>query len=43
MNAGKPTRSTDRIERLARSMLGAALLAAVAWAVAGNSLGLLAG
>ncbi|MFC5569659.1 hypothetical protein ACFPN1_06250 [Lysobacter yangpyeongensis] len=41
MNAGKPTRSNDRAERLARSMLGAALLAAVVWAVMGNSLGLL--
>ncbi|WP_460714125.1 hypothetical protein [Lysobacter terrae] len=43
MNAGKPTRSTDRIERLSRSMLGAALLAAVAWAVMGSSMGVLAG
>jgi hypothetical protein len=37
MNAGKPTRSTDRIERLARSMLAAALLIAVTWAVIGNT------
>jgi hypothetical protein len=37
MNAGKPTRSNDRIERLARSMLAAALLAAVVWAVMGNA------
>jgi|SoimicmetaTmtLPC_FD_contig_123_5606_length_1127_multi_7_in_1_out_2_2 hypothetical protein len=36
MNAGKPTRSGDRLERLARSMLGVALLAAVTWAVTGN-------
>ena len=35
MNAGKPTRS-DRIEGLARGMLAIVLLAAVAWAVAGN-------
>ncbi len=37
MTAGKPTRSTDRFERLARSMLGLALLAALAWAVIGNA------
>lgn len=37
MTAGKPTRSNDRLERLARSMLGAALLAAVTWAVLGNA------
>jgi hypothetical protein len=37
MNAGKPARSNDRIERLARSMLGAALLIAVTWAVLGNT------
>lgn len=43
MNAGKPTRSTDRLERVARSMLAVALLAAVAWAVMGNSTGLLPG
>lgn len=37
MNAGKPTRSTDRTERVARAMLAIALLAAVAWAVVGNT------
>jgi hypothetical protein len=31
MNAGKPTRSTDRLERVARSMLAVALLIAVAY------------
>lgn len=41
MNAGKPTRSSDRMERVARTMLAIALLAAVAWAVMGNSMGLL--
>jgi hypothetical protein len=43
MNAGKPTRSRDRLERVARAMLGFALLAAVAWALTGNHLGLLPG
>ena len=43
MTAGKPTRSTDRLERIARSMLGAALLAAVAWALMGNSTSMLTG
>ncbi|GAB3349935.1 hypothetical protein [Lysobacter tyrosinilyticus] len=43
MTAGKPTRSTDRLERFARTMLGAALLAAVAWALMGNSTSLLTG
>lgn len=43
MNAGKPVRSSDRLERIARSMLAVALLAAVAWAVMGNSTGLFAG
>ncbi|MFC5577452.1 hypothetical protein ACFPOA_05395 [Lysobacter niabensis] len=43
MNAGKPTRSRDRLERVARAMLGFALLAAVAWAVMGNNMGLLPG
>lgn len=37
MNAGKPTRSSDRIERIARSMLAAALLAAVVWALVGRN------
>jgi hypothetical protein len=31
MNAGKPTRSTDRLERIARSMLAIALVIAVAY------------
>lgn len=39
MTAGKPIRSNDLLERLARSMLGAALLVAVTWAVLGNSVG----
>jgi len=43
MNAGKPTRSRDRLERVARAMLGFALVAAVAWAVMGNNMGLLPG
>lgn len=43
MNAGKPTRSSDRIERVARGMLAIALLAAVAWALMGNNAGLLPG
>lgn len=43
MNAGKPTRSNDRLERVARGMLAIALLVAVAWAVIGNSAGLLPG
>lgn len=43
MTAGKPTRSTDRLERIARSVLGAALLAAVAWALMGNSTSMLHG
>ncbi|WP_460757963.1 hypothetical protein [Lysobacter fragariae] len=37
MNAGRPTRITNRGERLARTMLGFALLAAVAWALMNNS------
>ena len=43
MTAGKPTRSTDRLERFVRSMLGAALIAAVVWALMGNSTGMLTG
>ena len=31
MNAGKPTRSNDRLERVARTMLAIALLVAVAY------------
>jgi len=31
MTAGKPTRSNDRLERVARSMLAIALLTAVAY------------
>jgi hypothetical protein len=41
MNAGKPTRSRDRLERVARGMLGFALLAAVAWALMSNNAGML--
>lgn len=41
MTAGKPTRSRDRLERVARAMLGFALLAAVAWAVMSNNAGML--
>jgi hypothetical protein len=37
MNAVKPARSSDRIERVARGMLAAALLAAVAWALMSGS------
>ena len=37
MNAGRPTRSTDRIERIARGMAAIALLAALAWAVMSGS------
>ena len=37
MNAGKPARSSDRIERVARGMLATALLAAVAWALMSGS------
>jgi hypothetical protein len=33
MTAGRPTKSRDRKENLARGMLGIALLAAVAWAL----------
>lgn len=43
MTAGRPTRSRDRLERIARSMLGIVLLAAVAWALTGNNTGLFAG
>lgn len=36
MNAGQPTRSHDRTELLARSVLAIALIAAVAWALMGG-------
>lgn len=43
MTAGKPTRSTDRLERLVRTVLGAALIAATVWALMGNSTSMLHG
>jgi hypothetical protein len=43
MNAGKPTRSGDRMERIARGLLATALLAAVAWTLLGSGSGLLPG
>ena len=36
MNAGRHTRSGNRAERVARSMLGIALVLAVAWALTAN-------
>jgi hypothetical protein len=39
MTAGKPIRSHDRLERLARSMLAIALLVAVAYSTGLLSLG----
>jgi hypothetical protein len=43
MTAGRPVRSRDRLERIARTMLGVVLLAAVAWALTGNNTALLSG